>query len=233
MTARRLLAACGNAVRHWVDRLTGESRSNPIAAAVAPSASSDEWYETADPGAPLLQGDFIPDCPVLDWKPGALEGAEGVGEVERLRHHIDIVKVDVIVLTQACDLEQGHVEDVVVCPLYPLSVFKAAWEQQRRAANQNPTAKAWRTFCDDMKDGFHWNYSMLNQGGVGGLTTEHRIVDFHDIYTLPLAFLQGIAAQRGPRLRLRPPYREHLSQAFARYFMRVGLPTSVDPTWKA
>lgn len=25
-------------------------------------------------------------------------------------------------------------------------------------------------------------------------------------------------------LRLLPPYREHLSQAFARYFMRVGLP---------
>jgi hypothetical protein len=28
----------------------------------------------------------------------------------------------------------------------------------------------------------------------------------------------------GPRLRLRSPYREHLAQAFARYFMRVGLP---------
>ena len=26
------------------------------------------------------------------------------------------------------------------------------------------------------------------------------------------------------RLRLLPPYREHLSQSFARFFMRVGLP---------
>jgi hypothetical protein len=24
-----------------------------------------------------------------------------------------------------------------------------------------------------------------------------------------------------------PPYREHLSQAFARYFMRVGLPSDI------
>jgi hypothetical protein len=28
-----------------------------------------------------------------------------------------------------------------------------------------------------------------------------------------------------------PPYREHLSQAFARFFMRVGLPQPVDPSW--
>jgi hypothetical protein len=28
---------------------------------------------------------------------------------------------------------------------------------------------------------------------------------------------------------LLPPYREHLSQAFARFFMRVGLPVEVPP----
>jgi hypothetical protein len=27
--------------------------------------------------------------------------------------------------------------------------------------------------------------------------------------------------------RLLPPYREHLSQSFARYFMRVGLPVDI------
>jgi hypothetical protein len=29
------------------------------------------------------------------------------------------------------------------------------------------------------------------------------------------------------RIRLLPPYREHLSQAFARHFMRVGLPSGI------
>jgi hypothetical protein len=33
----------------------------------------------------------------------------------------------------------------------------------------------------------------------------------------------------GRRLRLLPPYREHLSQAFARFFMRVGLPVDIPP----
>ena len=30
-------------------------------------------------------------------------------------------------------------------------------------------------------------------------------------------------------LRLLPPYGEHLSQAFARFFMRVGLPVDIPP----
>jgi hypothetical protein len=34
-----------------------------------------------------------------------------------------------------------------------------------------------------------------------------------------------------PRLRLRSPYREHLSQASARFFMRVGLPRPVTVSW--
>jgi len=49
-------------------------------------------------------------------------------------------------------------------------------------------------------------------------------VDFHRIFVLPKPLVASVARSVGPRLRLRPPYREHLAQAFARYFMRVGLP---------
>ncbi len=40
-----------------------------------------------------------------------------------------------------------------------------------------------------------------------------------------------LAARNEPRLRLLPPYREHLSQAFARFFMRVVLPVEVATAW--
>jgi hypothetical protein len=44
--------------------------------------------------------------------------------------------------------------------------------------------------------------------------------------------LQSLLKARAiPRPQLLPPYREHLSQAFARFFMRVGLPTPVAKTW--
>jgi len=50
------------------------------------------------------------------------------------------------------------------------------------------------------------------------------IVDFHRLFVLPKPVVIAVARAAGPRLRLRSPYREHLAQALARYFMRVGLP---------
>jgi hypothetical protein len=61
---------------------------------------------------------------------------------------------------------------------------------------------------------------------------ELRVVDFLELYTLPRAFLESLLKGRGgSRVRLLPPYREHLSQAFARFFMRVGLPQPINKTW--
>jgi hypothetical protein len=58
------------------------------------------------------------------------------------------------------------------------------------------------------------------------------VVDFLELYTLPRGLLEALLRSRGvPRVRLLPPYREHLSQAFARFFMRVGLPQPIDKTW--
>jgi hypothetical protein len=188
------------------------------------------WYERVPQDAPLLQGDFVPNCPLLSWKRGK-PNLEGRGEAEVLSDSVEAIRQDVIVMTQACDLEQKKVQDVVVCPIYSISEFKVWWESSLKAKGQNPTPKSWSKFCDDIRDGFQWNYAMLNSGDVQDLKTEHRIVNFHEIYTLPLEFLTAIAANRGPRIRLCPPYREHLSQAFARYFMRVGLPSPINKGW--
>jgi hypothetical protein len=59
------------------------------------------------------------------------------------------------------------------------------------------------------------------------MAREVRIVDFRRVFSLPLTFVRQRAPRTGDRLRLLPPYREHLSQAFARYFMRVGLPQDI------
>lgn len=73
--------------------------------------------------------------------------------------------------------------------------------------------------------GFH----VLAACDLSGLQREVRVVDFRRVYSLPVAFVRKKAFDDGPRLRLLPPYREHLSQSFARFFMRVGLPTDVPP----
>jgi hypothetical protein len=142
------------------------------------------------------------------------------------------IQADTVVMTQACDLEHGKVQNVVLCPHLSLTEYYEVWKAEMERTGQNPTQRAWRRLCDDICEGFVWNMAMLNSGKTATLSTEHRVVDFHDIFTAPRIFLESLLQQRGQsRLRLLPPYREHLSQAFARFFMRVGLPTPVEKTW--
>ena len=70
-------------------------------------------------------------------------------------------------------------------------------------------------------------YHLLNKCEIDGFETEYLVVDFRSVYSVPFAFLVELARKKGKRLRLLPPYREHLSQAFARFFMRVGLPVDI------
>src|SRR3954463_15413201 len=84
---------------------------------------SNPWYEVAGPDVRLTQGDIILDCPLLKWQlDDVAEGEKASGE--RLFKAAKAIKADVVVMTQACDLEQGKVSDVVLCPCPPLSRYK-------------------------------------------------------------------------------------------------------------
>jgi len=45
--------------------------------------------------------------------------------------------------------------------------------------------------------------------------------------TVSTDVVREVAAEQGDGIRLLPPYREHLAQAFARFFMRVALPVDI------
>lgn len=195
--------------------------------------TNEPWYQVVEAGEKLTQSDLVLNCPLLKWGTPP-QASSDAAEFETLKQAITAFQADVVVMTQACDLEHGKVENVVACPHLPLSQFRVGWEQAMRQGNQNPTAKAWRNTCDDIADGYVWNLAFLNRCslGAGELTTELRVVDFHDIFTVPRTFFESLLARRQvARLRLLPPYREHLSQTFARFFMRVGLPQPLVRDW--
>ena len=193
----------------------------------------DLWYERVDSTARLTQGDIILACPLMTWanKPFTVSGG---AFIDSLKGIVEAISEDVVVMTQACDLENDKVSNVVLCPHWALADYKEDWIAATKAKDPkfNPSDKAWKSYCNDIKDGYQWNLSMLNEGSVGGLSIAHRVVEFQELYTVPRDFLEILNRERGtPRLRLRPPYREHLSQAFARFFMRVGLPVAVNTKW--
>jgi hypothetical protein len=196
---------------------------------------SDAWYEVVEASTRLTQGDIIFDCPISTWAEEAkVNGAsaasaevpEATPQTESLKKRHEIIAEDVIVMTQACDLEHGKVSDVVVCPHYALSYFREhIWKPDQERKQQKTNSETWQKHFKGMADGHLWNLCVVNSSAIEGHAMEHRVVDFHAIYTVPRDFLESLLKERQkPRLRLLPPYREHLSQAFARFFMRVGLP---------
>lgn len=188
------------------------------------------WYEQVTPETKLTQGDLVFDCPVPKWvsEPILLEQGD---ESEILKASLDFISADLIVLTQACDLEQGHVSNVTLCPHIALAEFKAYWKESEESKGQNPTTKNWERKCTNLNNGYIWNQTLLNKCDMDGAKMDFRVVDFYEVFTLPKSFIEALIEKRNvKRLRLLPPYREHLSQAFSRFYMRVGLPTTIDPS---
>ena len=163
------------------------------------------WYELAKHRG-LLQGDFINSCPiVVPFK------ATSPGKVSA-----DIIKYNVIVMSQSCDLEQKKLELVLVCPIWELSEFEAI----------NPNYKSKKI---KENKGYLPGYHLLNKCEVSGFKKGYLVVDFRSVYSVPFEFLTDLIKGQAERLCLLPPYKEHLSQAFARFFMRVALPVDIPP----
>jgi len=195
--------------------------------------SSEPWYEIVECGESITQGDLIFNCPLLSWNVNNLR-FQGSKETEILFGATDAISADVVIMTQACDLENYKVSNVILCPHISLTDYRSYWESDMRGGGHNPTERSWKKHCNNICDGYLWNLSMINKYSVEGVVEmDIRLVDFHDIFTIPREFLEKLIAQRGEsRVRLLPPYREHLSQAFARFFMRVGLPVPIEKEWR-
>jgi hypothetical protein len=173
--------------------------------------SDSDWFEVVE-GANLLQGDLLRKCPVLvpvtelTWPLPAQDSA-------RLRADL----IDVIILTQSCDLANNKVAEVLLARV-------VSWaEVVRDEVKKGNEAVKGAKFRKKLVDGEVPGLSLLHKREQEP-RLEWSVVSFHRLYTLSKTFLSAFAAEIRPRIRLRSPYREHLAQAFARYFMRVGLP---------
>ena len=167
-----------------------------------------EWYEgTRD--ADLRQGELIWTCPRLIHASAALEG-EVTTAVE---------EVHAVLITQSCDLNlrdgRPKVEHLLMCPFHtkaelathPKFRSGAAWEEVRKGRVPR----------------FH----ILDRCDIAPIADEFLLVDLGAAFSLAYAVVIGAAQIQTLRPRLRSPYLEHLAQAFARYYMRVGLPSDI------
>lgn len=169
------------------------------------------WYQTLTLNDELQQGDFIPDCPIVIPPAGLSKG----DEIE-----MSVNLMDVIILSQSCDLVNKEIINILVCPY-----SKATDYLKTIPIEQTKTDKSRRKILDNIRKGYLNAYHLLNK--QDGIFDDYLVVDFKNVYSIHRLSLSETIERLENRIRLLPPYREHLSQAFARYFMRVGLPQDI------
>lgn len=170
------------------------------------------WYELVEDCSEITQGDILKGCPVP-----ILEEYDS----EKINQKAQIEIIDGIILTQACDIANNKVDNIIMCGI----ISKADFEAQMMENGTSP--KAIKKHIEGIIKGQQNAFHIINEYKTEGFSQDYYIINFKDIFSVPISVAQRVAKENGKRLRLCPPYREHLSQAFARYFMRVGLPINI------
>lgn len=168
------------------------------------------WFESVINDDGLNQGDLIFNCPIV-MPPNDIREGESV--------EIEIAIIDSIILSQSCDLVNKKIDNVLVCPFYSLKSFVDELSVEERNSK-----RAKKKIIENMKSGNLPGYHLLNKFEEIEALCDYQVVDFRNVYSVNFTSLEKIVAKEKTRIKLLPPYREQLSQAFARFFMRVGLP---------
>lgn len=171
------------------------------------------WYDVIQEST-LEQGDMFFSLQVVE--PVLSKTVTAGAEVETAAIVRDF---DIVVLSQSCDLVQGKLESVLVCPHWSIDEYEAIGGDFFRSRNGR----------EEIRRGNVPGLHMLAQCDLPGFNSPIRIAGFRQAFSVPFSFLLQLANSSNPRLRLLPPYREHLAQAFARFIMRVGLPVDIPP----
>jgi hypothetical protein len=166
------------------------------------------WQQVQGPA--LLQGDLLEEVRVPVLSP-QVDAASLNDEIDA---ELDVRRV--VIVTQSCDLENDKSPFVAICRVYTLDEFEGA----------NPS---FRNRWEDVRQGKLFGLHLLGSPVAPADNRGCYVVDFRDVSSVPIKYLKARAQSMGPRWRLQSPFLEHFSQAFARFFMRVGLPSSIPP----
>jgi hypothetical protein len=168
------------------------------------------WYEIVEDEDPR-QGDMLQNCPIV-IPPTDLS----VEACEEEPPQLDYELYDVVVMSQSCDLAYEKLKQVLLSPYGTIAHFQTL---NRKFIDSN--------LLEKIRRGNVPGYHMLRKCDLDGFHDSHLIVDFRSTFSVDFDFLMDFVRNSSRRLRVLPPYREHLSQAFARFMMRVGLPQDI------
>lgn len=172
------------------------------------------WYTVKQANEPISQGDIFFNCPLFFVKPDInFDDPTWTDKVE-----YDIYEADVVVVTQACDLERNPVDTVLL-----VRIDDANEIQLPEPTKESPIVTR-RSYMKSIYAGSKPNLHLIGNHPGPELEMNYQVVDFSSVFTLPYETLKRYQEKHGPRLRLNIPHREYLSQRFGNFYSRIGLP---------
>ena len=172
------------------------------------------WFELVTDSEEITQGDIIKNCPVP-----ILKGININKEGQNVEAEIEII--DGIILSQACDIANKKINNIILCSITSKNDYEKILKSQGKSTKD--ILKSIEGIIKGQVNAYH----IINKFCSEDFNQDYSIINFKDLFSIPIETAKDVAKKNGKRLRLCPPYREHLSQAFARYFMRVGLPINI------
>ncbi len=168
----------------------------------------ESWYEAVLEDR-LEQGDILYSFPIVraEINDGHVRQIRD-GELPDIDSEIDVI--DAIIMTQSCDLGNDKTSTVIMCPI---------WDNEDRRFGKDK--------LNSIRTGKEHSMHLLNKDDA--LQIPYTLVEFSRLFMANKTAVVEFATNIENRPRLKSPYKEHLSQAFARYFMRVGLPSDIPP----
>lgn len=172
------------------------------------------WYALVSATVPLEQGDLLNKFPIA-IPPADIAKLPTEPEGLEVSAPYNVARYDVVVMTQSCDLPKLKKEDeVILCPRFDY------WEISDENPKFSPQEGGWKLLINGRFIGAH----IMDKCEQANHEFDYQVIDLQRVFSVPLYIIQQVARNQGDRIRLLPPYREHLAQAFARQFMRIGLP---------
>ena len=152
----------------------------------------------------LTQGDIFDGCPLV-----GLSSRDSPTDMAKVA--VNQWRSRVIVLTQACDLEQSKTGFVLVAQVHPAD--KIVHEGLLKAT----------TIRDQVRRHLVFGWYFFPEA-PGEISLPESLVDLRDLHSVPRIILEQLIAGGKRIATLTSPYREHLAQHFAVTYMRVALP---------
>lgn len=175
------------------------------------------WYKTgriedfhrkdSDKLKTLQQGFLVFDCPIIDISSSLSNDFANLKDGEETEIIPEVKKVNLIIMTQSCDLANDKTEQVLLSAFFPASGYS-----NNEFKDIKSSRRVALCLIEESED-----------ADINPIGFEKQVIDFRQVYTLPKEYILEFIGSK-TIFGLLPPYREYVAQEFARFFMRVGKP---------